>query len=128
MAIILTVDLSHSQIGQLKRVGFWYSKEEPDLPHPGEYIDWTWDRDEKDKVIRYLQESYVLTRFYCDYPWCRLYCDFDVIPEIGYREYTDGTWLYPEGLLHYVLRHMVKPPSDFLEHVRRRNYKVAKPK
>jgi hypothetical protein len=47
--------------------------------------------------------------------------------EMGVSEYTDGIWLYPEGFLHYVRRHAVKPPQEFLDHVCRKKYQVAAP-
>ncbi len=40
------------------------------------------------------------------------------------EEYTDQVWLFPEGFLHYVRHHAVKPPPDFLEHMRKMNFRV----
>ena len=34
-----TIDLTRSQINDLKRAGFWWSDYEPELPHPREYVD-----------------------------------------------------------------------------------------
>ena len=33
--------------------------------------------------------------------------------QMGHRELTDGTWSWPEGLLHYVLLHRVALPEAF---------------
>ena len=32
----------------------------------------------------------------------------------GSREFTDGTWLWPEGFSHYVENHQVRPPAEFV--------------
>ena len=29
---------------------------------------------------------------------------------------TDGTYVWPEGLAHYVSEHAVRPPEDFIKH------------
>jgi hypothetical protein len=44
--------------------------------------------------------------------------------DIGSQDLTDGTWLYPEGFVHYLRHHRVKPPADFLEHLRRNNFEL----
>jgi len=38
--------------------------------------------------------------------------------EIGFRELTDGRWVWPEGLGHYVEAHDVRLPEAFLASVR----------
>ncbi len=38
----------------------------------------------------------------------------------GSAEFTDGVYLWPEGLAHYVREHSVKLPDEVLAHVRRR--------
>lgn len=32
---------------------------------------------------------------------------------------TDGTFVWPEGFKHYVAEHSVRPPDEFIDHVRR---------
>ena len=121
-----TVSLTTSQINDLKRVGFWWSPDELELPHPREYVDQSWDCSERDRAITYLEQSYHLTRFSCGWSWCRFGCSGgESTPEMGHGECTDGVWLFPEGFLHYVRHHAVKPPHDFLEHMRKMNFKVT---
>lgn len=117
------VDLTDSQISELKRVGYWWSDYEPELPHPRDYVDQAWDPSERDRAISYLEECYYLTRIACGYSWCRFGCDPSA--KMGHGEYSDGVWLFPEGFLHYVRQHAVKPPADFLEHMRKMNFKVS---
>ena len=38
----------------------------------------------------------------------------------GSAEFTDGVYLWPEGLAHYVREHSVKLPNEVLAHIRRR--------
>ncbi|NED11579.1 hypothetical protein [Streptomyces sp. SID9124] len=37
---------------------------------------------------------------------------------------TDGTWLWPTDLVHYVRRHHVALPQEFLDHIRANDYTV----
>ncbi|WP_043261548.1 hypothetical protein [Streptomyces sp. e14] len=37
---------------------------------------------------------------------------------------TDGTWLWPTDLVHYVRRHHVALPPEFLDHIRANDYTV----
>ena len=119
-----TVALDDSQISRLKRVGFWWSDNEPELPHPRDYVDQAWDPSERDRVLSYLKRCYHLTRFALGCSWCRFGCGSGL--EMGNGECTDGVWLFPEGFLHYVRHHAVKPPPDFLEHMRKMNFRVPK--
>lgn len=36
----------------------------------------------------------------------------------GNLDLTDGTYIWPEGLAHYVLEHSVRLPDEFIHHVR----------
>ena len=122
------LELTETQIDDLKRVGFWWSPEEFDLPHPRDYVDPSWDASERDRVLTYLKKSYTLTRFYCGYSWCRFGCSGgESWSTMGHGECTDGVWLFPEGFLHYLQHHEVKPPPDFLEHMRKMKFRVPKP-
>ena len=105
----------------LKRVGYWWSPEEPNLPHPRDYVDTAWDAGERERVIAYLSSCYRLRR-YLGYSWCRFGCSNHL--DMGTSDLTDGTWLFPEGLVHYVRHHALKPPPDFLEHMRKGGFRV----
>jgi hypothetical protein len=76
-------------------------------------------------VLQYLEEAYGLPYHYLGWSWCRLGCP-RIPDDIGTDDFTDGTYLFPEGLAHYVRRHAVRPPTEFLEHVRANNYHVPK--
>lgn len=48
--------------------------------------------------------------------WCRFQCG---VPsrDMGSRDLTDGTWVWPEGLAHYVESHGVNLPSRFVDRI-----------
>jgi hypothetical protein len=117
----ILASMAMSQFEQMPRVGYWRSPKEPHFPHPGDFVDESWDTAERRKVIEYLEESYQIPMFSFGYSWCRMGCA-DVPTDIGTQDLTDGVWLYPEGLVHYMRHHAVRPPEAFLEHLRRRDF------
>jgi len=40
----------------------------------------------------------------------------------GSRELVDSSYLWPEGLAHYVRVHSVRLPSEFIDHVREQQH------
>ena len=38
----------------------------------------------------------------------------------GAAEYTDGTYVWPEGLAHYIYDHAVRLPEDLVRHAKDR--------
>src|SRR5262245_48523055 len=54
-------------------------------------------------------------------------CRFDCgIPdnEMGSCDLYDGKWLWPEGLAHYVERHSVRLPDEFIQTMRSHSWPV----
>lgn len=43
---------------------------------------------------------------------------------MGSCDFTDGVWIWPEGLAHYVEKHDVILPDDFVQHAARQQWKV----
>ena len=84
---------------------------------PRDYADPTWDPAERQPVVTYLEHCYSLG--YMN-PTAAIWCPFgcrDPSPRGG-ETLTDGSWEFPEILIHYVRDHAVKPPDEFLAHVR----------
>jgi hypothetical protein len=75
-------------------------------------------------VIEYLDHAYQIPMFSFGPSWCRMGCA-DIPKDIGTQDLTDGVWLFPEGLVHYVRHHAVRPPEAFLEHLRGRDFRHA---
>jgi hypothetical protein len=97
----------------MRRIGFWKESFLDDLPNPHLLVDANWSPAERLIVIAYLRSGSVRDRFF-GFSWCRFECG---IPEqeMGNRELTDGVYVWPEGYVHYIERHGVKPPTDFIE-------------
>lgn len=74
-------------------------------------MDEGWDDDERIDVVHHLEHGLV-TRAYMGSSRCR-FCD----SAIGNLELTDGTFVWPEGLAHYVKEHGVRLPAEFVAHV-----------
>lgn len=94
----------------LKLIGYWIrSLDDEDFPPPQELVT-TWDPDVQKRVVDHLNAGVVLWQFR-GLTWCRFYCD----KSMGSRELTDGQWLWPEDLVHYVREHNVLLPDEFVE-------------
>lgn len=83
----------------------------PGWPDVVEFVDPTWDREERKFVVAYLRHG-VLGRLYMGHSTCRL-CGRT---NNGYAEHSDGTFIWPSGLAHYVADHEVRLPSEFVTH------------
>jgi hypothetical protein len=92
-----------------------YAERFESLPVPSDFIDETWDPAERALVLAYLKggKTYESWR---GFSWCRLGCTGCM--DMGTTDRTDGTYVWPEGFSHYVEKHAVKPPQEFIDHVR----------
>ena len=95
----------------LTLIGYWRSEDEPQWPEPGVVIDDTMPARTRDLVVDYLKAGRSM-------PWacggpsrCRICGQMN-----GSEELTDGTFMWPEGLAHYVARHSVRLPDEFISH------------
>jgi hypothetical protein len=85
--------------------------------HPRHLVDAGWAREERPRVVRYLSEAPVCAA-YDGLSYCRFGCGPN-----GSTEHTDGVWVWPEGLAHYVQIHDVRLPEDFLARLRSRDFR-----
>lgn len=95
----------------LTLIGYWQCAKEPEWPDPREFVDHAWNEAERDIVAIYLDLGRV--------PWIQLgysTCRF-CGRENGCAELTDGTYVWPEGLSHYVREHAVRLPARFVDHI-----------
>lgn len=96
-----------------KFIGYWHRDPKYgsiSMPHPGHFIVPDWDPEQKEKVAQYLRNGKTLISWRGPSS-CRL-CFTHVD---GYRCFTDGEWVWPEGLVHYIEEHNVRPPQDFID-------------
>jgi hypothetical protein len=106
----------------LKGIGYWQSDEASILPHPEYLVDDGWLAEERERIIAYLQAG----RQYLSYgrfSFCRFKCGADP-SDMGHCDLTDGEWVWPEGLAHYVEHHHVILPMEFVQSMRRNDWEV----
>jgi hypothetical protein len=94
-------------------IGYWHNISNPDLPDPAWFIDDKWDRRIRRKVIAYLKNGIMTPHHWMGYSWCRFRCGKDIL---GSAELTDGKYVWPEGLSHYVKHHNVRLPQEIVDH------------
>lgn len=107
---------------RLQVLGFWADKNEKNgLPDPRRFVDPGWTED-RARIAAYLRNGMVAARYIgCSY--CRFECGI-AEDQMGDAELSDGTWVWPQGLAHYVEKHQVTLPPEFVAHVRAGGYEV----
>ncbi|GAA4622164.1 hypothetical protein [Cellulomonas oligotrophica] len=97
----------------LRLIGYWSGGHGArDWPDVRDFVDDEMDEEERVHVGLYLRNGLV-ARAFMGYSPCRL-CDRRAN---GNLELTDGVYVWPEGLPHYVMDHSVRLPRDFVAHV-----------
>jgi hypothetical protein len=95
--------------------GYWRSLYEPTLPDPEWFVDAHWAASTRQAVLNYLQQGHPLLHF-MGYSWCRFRCG-TANGAMGTADLTDGTYCWPEGLRHYLLKHAVRLPEPLVQHI-----------
>ncbi|MFN8167523.1 MAG: hypothetical protein U0S36_01920 [Candidatus Nanopelagicales bacterium] len=101
-------------MSRLVLIGYWRSREQLDWPDPADFIDSEWDQAERDLVASYLSTGFV--------PWAAMgysACRICGRPN-GSVEFSDGVYVWPEGLAHYVADHSVRLPAVVVQHIQER--------
>jgi hypothetical protein len=102
----------------LRVIGHWRNDEHPELPDPVDLVDADWDRREKSHVYWYVSGG-THGRAYMGYSTCRI-CGV----QNGAGELSDGTYVWPEGLAHYLQEHDVRLPNEFVRHALQRSREI----
>lgn len=92
----------------LRLIGYWSGEQAPGWPDVAAFVDADWDEDERHLVSQYLACG-TLARTYMGLSVCRV-CG----ASNGYAEYSDGMYIWPSGLAHYVDQHDVRLPDEFV--------------
>lgn len=96
----------------LREIGFWSGPwAASGWPSVDQFVDPDWDPEDREFIAFYL-ESGLVARVYMGYSTCRVCGKSDN----GDSELTDGTWVWPSGLAHYVREHAVRLPAEFTQH------------
>ena len=108
---------------KLIAIGFWNDGSVGCPMHnPQEFVDQHLDPPVRDAMAHYLRSGVECAR-YLGASWCRFDCDAP--PQaLGVADLSDGVWMWPVGLAHYVERHAVGLPEEFVEYARARGFEV----
>jgi len=97
-------------------IGYWEGKSDPGWPRAIDFVDEYWDQRERQQVAQYLHDEGLSVPWrYAGGSTCR-FCGVSN----GSNERTDGVYLWPEGLAHYVREHDVRLPVSVIRHILRR--------
>ena len=94
----------------LRLIGYWNGEQASGWPDVAAFVDAGWDEDERHMVGRYLASGTV-ARIFMGFSVCRI-CG----ASNGSVEYSEGTYIWPSGLAHYVDQHDVRLPDEFVRH------------
>jgi hypothetical protein len=108
----------------LKALGFWPEKYDEFGP-PDFIVDYDFDKDLKEKIIGYLESGEEFFSW-LGFSFCRFRCDVRD-DDMGCKDLTDGEWIWPEGLSHYVKEHNIGLPPLFIKHLMDRNFNASVP-
>ena len=96
---------------KLVLIGYWDGPEtDHSWPAVENFVDMGWDADEREFVVSYLQSG-VMVWGCMGFSLCR-FCG----QENGNLELSDGHFMWPDGLAHYVAEHGVRLPDLFIHH------------
>jgi hypothetical protein len=99
----------------LKAIGYWTDIEPADGtwqvdpvailaalgPHPADPV-----------LVSYLRNGHEFEKWR-GWSWCRFRCGAGS-EDMGHSDLTDGLWVWPEGLVHYVEVHALPLPEEFV--------------
>jgi hypothetical protein len=104
-------------------IGYWIESLYDDRFLAPQEVSGKLSTDLVDVVSNYLKAGHALF-YYGGFSFCRFFChdsqdvdDWWSSNANGSRELTDGYWVWPEGLIHYVEEHKVDLPKAFLSDV-----------
>ena len=107
------------QYGELILIGYWNGPDQEEWPDPHRFVHRHWNRYKRRFILEYLKNGYLFGG-QMGYSWCRFKCR-------KYRRYrrgngsgelTDGKYIWPEGLAHYIEKHHVALPEEFFTNAR----------
>lgn len=96
---------------------------QPFLPSPDRIIEMLGPAHYDERVPRYL-ESGCVSAMYLGFATCR--CCARTRGEMGSSDLTDGEWVWPQGLAHYVRVHSLPLPDEFLDAMRQHDFRIPR--
>lgn len=99
-------------MGSKKLIGYWITGfNDTQYCAPQELVG-NYSSVTKSLIVAYLNGG-ELAGQQLGYSWCRFSCDNEY-GSMGSQELTDGVWMWPQGLAHYVEKHDVMLPDAFI--------------
>jgi len=106
---------------ELIKVGFWKDTKSfldlsgmlQNLQDPRELVDHDWMKEKRERIAQYLDVAEHVNAWMGS-SYCRFGCTG---VDMGAADLSDGTYLWPEGLSHYVRVHHVRLPKRFTRHI-----------
>jgi hypothetical protein len=128
----LVTRLKESVVRQpaLKGVGYWRplpkfrSTRGNQFPDPTFLVDPGWCEAEREQITSYLRMGHRYQQWR-GMSYCRFECGAPVW-DMGTRCLSDGEWVWPEGLAHYVECHFVRLPDEFIDSMRRKGWQMPR--
>ena len=102
-------------------IGYWFSYDQPNLPDPGTLVKIDFDPNHINHIIYLLENAKTMSFSQMGFSWCRFRCGS---LNMGNREMTNGKYIWPQGLVHYVKEHKIILPFDFLESLSNDFYEI----
>ncbi len=115
---------------RLQSVGYWCQlpgappPEKDRYPDPRRLVQPGWRSAERPLILAYLRSRWTYAQWR-GHSYCRFRCGA-ADGEMGSRCLTDGIWVWPEGLPHYVERHDVYLPAKFIRTMIRRGWRIPR--
>lgn len=95
---------------RLRLIGYWEGPDASGWPRANDFVDSRQDPETARRICAYLEDGAV-AKAYLGLSECRLCGE-----HVGSLEKTDGVFIWPEGLSHYVGEHSVRLPDEFTTH------------
>lgn len=122
--------MTNEPFQKLKCVGYWSTDSNalintPDLlPDPADLASYVSSyvcplEPDENKVMNYLGSGVTFVHWR-GLSWCRI-CNNEFN---GSKCLTDGTWIWPEGLSHYISEHSLQLPGEFVEHMKSNEWTI----
>ena len=109
----------------LRVIGIWKDprhNQGMDLPDPKNLVDPGWRKGDRDRIVRYLKSGTLRSRE-MGWSYCRIGCGV-ADQEMGTTDLSDGLWVWPEGLAHYVEAHEIRLPDEFIATMEENGFQV----
>lgn len=106
---------------RIEPVGYWSEKYENGVTPM--FLTGEIDPFMKSQIVHYLKSGHRGIEF-LGRARCRFHCKKSYSSELENTDFTDGSWVWPEGLAHYVEEHNLLLPPEFILHMHNNRFSV----